>query len=95
MLPGAKTEIRIERDGVSVPLITAGDDEDAFSLGFVHAQQRLFQMQLQQRGEIQMKPAPRPSAVRQGLKKRGLSSPFENPLEKSSHRGYVFWVIGE
>ena len=79
MLPGAKTEIRIERDGVSVPLITAGDDEDAFSLGFVHAQQRLFQMQLQQRGEIQMKPAPRPSAVRQGLKKTRPLIAFRKP----------------
>src|SRR5262249_11003627 len=39
-----------ERDTDGVPLITAGDDEDAaFGLGFVHAQERLFQMELQRR----------------------------------------------
>src|SRR5262249_54095757 len=48
--PGPKAEIRIERDGDGVPLITAQDDEDAaFGLGFVHAQDRLFQMELQRR----------------------------------------------
>jgi penicillin amidase len=47
---GAKGEIRIERDTDGVPLITAVDDEDAaFGLGFVHAQERLFQMELQRR----------------------------------------------
>src|SRR5438132_8605513 len=48
VLAGPKVEIRIERDADGVPLITAGDDEDAaFGLGFVHAQERLFQMELQ------------------------------------------------
>ena len=47
---GAKTEIRIERDADGVPLIVAQDDEDAaFGLGFAHAQDRLFQMELQRR----------------------------------------------
>ena len=47
---GTKGEIRIERDTDGVPLITAVDDEDAaFGLGFVHAQERLFQMELQRR----------------------------------------------
>src|SRR5438128_6261149 len=50
VLPGLKAEIRIDRDADGVPLITAGDDEDtAFGLGFVHAQERLFQMELQRR----------------------------------------------
>jgi penicillin amidase len=50
VVPGAKAEIRIERDAEGVPLITARDDEDlAFGLGFVHAQERLFQMELQRR----------------------------------------------
>jgi penicillin G amidase len=41
---------RIERDADGVPLIVAGSDEDAaFGLGFVHAQDRLFQMELQRR----------------------------------------------
>src|SRR6266436_2565412 len=49
-VPGLKDEIRIERDADGVPLITARDDEDAaFGLGFVHAQDRLFQMELQRR----------------------------------------------
>jgi penicillin amidase len=47
LLPGPKAEIGIERDADGVPLITAQDDEDvAFGLGFVHAQERLFQMDL-------------------------------------------------
>src|SRR5271157_886027 len=47
---GPKAEIRIERDADGVPVITAQDDEDAaFGLGFVHAQDRLFQMELQRR----------------------------------------------
>ncbi len=47
---GPKAEISIERDADGVPLITARDDEDvAFGLGFVHAQERLFQMELQRR----------------------------------------------
>src|SRR5438128_12613294 len=50
VVPGLKAEIRIDRDADGVPLITAGDDEDAaFGLGFVHAQDRLFQMELQRR----------------------------------------------
>jgi penicillin amidase len=50
MLAGPKTEIRVERDTDGVPRIIAQDDEDlAFGLGFVHAQERLFQMELQRR----------------------------------------------
>jgi penicillin G amidase len=50
VVPGLKHDIRIERDDADVPLITAQDDEDAaFGLGFVHAQERLFQMELQRR----------------------------------------------
>jgi penicillin amidase len=50
VVSGPKGEIRIERDADGVPLITAQDDDDvAFGLGFVHAQERLFQMELQRR----------------------------------------------
>src|SRR5215471_8590083 len=50
VVPDAKAEIRIERDAEGVPLIIGSDDEDAaFGLGFVHAQERLFQMELQRR----------------------------------------------
>src|SRR6266702_3012324 len=47
---GLKAEVTIARDGDGVPLITAADDEDAaFGLGFAHAQDRLFQMELMRR----------------------------------------------
>src|SRR5437763_17015418 len=47
---GIKTEVTIARDGDGVPLIAAGDDEDAaFGLGFAHAQDRLFQMEMMRR----------------------------------------------
>jgi penicillin G amidase len=47
---GITGSVRIERDADGVPLITAANDEDAaFALGFVHAQDRLFQMELQRR----------------------------------------------
>jgi len=49
-LSGPRAEIRIERDADGVPRISAQDDEDlAFGLGFVHAQERLFQMEMQRR----------------------------------------------
>ena len=47
---GPHAKIRIERDADGIPLITARDDDDAaFGLGFAHAQDRLFQMELQRR----------------------------------------------
>src|SRR5437660_3474710 len=47
---GLSGEVRIGRDADGVPLIAAGSDEDAaFGLGFAHAQDRLFQMELQRR----------------------------------------------
>ncbi len=47
---GPRATIRIERDADGIPLITAQDDDDvAFGLGFAHAQDRLFQMELQRR----------------------------------------------
>src|SRR5690242_16860060 len=47
---GPNAEIRIERDADGIPRIIAQGDEDlAFGLGFAHAQDRLFQMELQRR----------------------------------------------
>ncbi|HTZ38307.1 MAG TPA: penicillin acylase family protein [Stellaceae bacterium] len=47
---GLHGPVTIARDADGVPTITAGDDEDlAFGLGFAHAQDRLFQMELQRR----------------------------------------------
>ena len=50
VLLGLKAEVRVERDADGVPQIIAQEDEDvAFGLGFTHAQERLFQMELQRR----------------------------------------------
>jgi penicillin amidase len=47
---GLTGEVRIARDANGIPLITAATDPDAaFGLGFAHAQDRLFQMELQRR----------------------------------------------
>jgi len=47
---GLKAAVTIARDGDGVPLISAGDDADAaFGLGYAHAQDRLFQMELMRR----------------------------------------------
>ena len=47
---GPTHSINIARDADGVPLIEAASDEDAaFGLGFAHAQDRLFQMELQRR----------------------------------------------
>jgi penicillin G amidase len=47
---GLHGEVTIARDPDGIPTITAKDDDDlAFGLGFAHAQDRLFQMELQRR----------------------------------------------
>ncbi|MBV9553146.1 MAG: penicillin acylase family protein [Alphaproteobacteria bacterium] len=47
---GLHRAVSIARDPDGVPTITAGDDDDlAFGLGYAHAQDRLFQMELQRR----------------------------------------------
>jgi penicillin G amidase len=47
---GISGPVTIARDADGVPLITAGNDDDvAFGLGFAHAQDRLFQMELMRR----------------------------------------------
>src|SRR5579862_3102694 len=47
---GITGSVTIARDADGVPLISAGDDEDAaFGLGFAHAQDRLFQMEMMRR----------------------------------------------
>ena len=49
-LAGPRAEIRIERDAEGIPSIKAGSLEDAaFGLGFVHAQDRLWQLETHRR----------------------------------------------
>ena len=50
VVPGLDHNVTIARDADGIPLITADDDADAaFGLGFAHAQDRLFQMELMRR----------------------------------------------
>jgi penicillin amidase len=47
---GLKSEVKILRDSHAVPMIIAENEEDAaFALGYVHAQERLFQMDVARR----------------------------------------------
>ncbi|ANK81055.1 MAG: hypothetical protein TEF_09795 [Rhizobiales bacterium NRL2] len=49
-LPALENDVRIVRDRFAVPHIYAGSREDTvFALGFVHAQDRLWQLELQRR----------------------------------------------
>ncbi|HUI34874.1 MAG TPA: penicillin acylase family protein [Stellaceae bacterium] len=50
VVAGLHGEVTIARDADGVPTITAANDDDAaFGLGFAHAQDRLFQMEVQRR----------------------------------------------
>ena len=50
VLPGLGAEVRISRDEHGIPTIAAANERDAaFALGFVHAQDRLFQMDAMRR----------------------------------------------
>src|SRR5579863_138307 len=50
VVAGIRGAVTIARDADGIPLITAGDDADAvFGLGYAHAQDRLFQMELMRR----------------------------------------------
>lgn len=47
---GLSNDVRIYRDSFAVPMIIARNDEDAaFALGYIHAQERLFQMDIARR----------------------------------------------
>jgi penicillin amidase len=49
-LQGLQAEVRIERDALGIPTIKASSREDAmFGLGFVHAQDRLWQLEIHRR----------------------------------------------
>jgi len=49
-LPGLAAPVEVIRDAHGIPHITAGNEEDAlFALGFVHAQDRMWQMEMNRR----------------------------------------------
>lgn len=50
VIPGLEAPVTVDRDALGIPTITAGSRTDAArALGFVHAQERFFQMDLQRR----------------------------------------------
>lgn len=50
VLPGLSAPVQVERDRLGIPRIAAASDEDAFrTLGYLHAQERFFQMDLLRR----------------------------------------------
>ena len=101
VVPGPKAEIRIERDADGVPLIIAQDDEDAaFGIGFVHAQERLFQMELQRRygaGRLAEIFGPRAVAIDRQMRVLGLyrAAEAEIPfLSAEMHRALTAYAAG-
>lgn len=71
-VPGLAAPVTINRDGFGVPTILAGSREDvARALGFLHAQDRFFQMDLQRRqpaGELSGLVGPRALDVDQEMR---------------------------
>ena len=67
VVPGLAGSVTVERDAIGVPTITGGSREDvARALGFLHAQDRFFQMDLQRRqpaGELSGLVGPRAMEV--------------------------------
>ena len=54
---GPTREVSIERDSLGIPVITGSSREDvAFATGFVHAQERFFQMDLMRRAAAGERP---------------------------------------
>ena len=50
IVPGLQQPVRIERDGHGIPHIVAANEHDAtFALGYTHAQDRLWQMEINRR----------------------------------------------
>jgi penicillin amidase len=102
VLAGPKAEIRVERDADGVPRIVAQDDEDlAFGLGCVHAQERLFQMELQRRygaGRLAEILGPQAVAVDRQMRVLGLyraaeaEIPFLSPAMKRALDAYAAGV---
>ncbi len=69
---GLAAEVRVDRDSLGVPTLTGASREDvARALGFVHAQDRFFQMDLQRRqpaGELSGLVGPRALEVDQDIR---------------------------
>jgi penicillin G amidase len=99
VLRGPKATITIARDRDGVPLITADDDDDlAFGLGFAHAQDRLFQMELLRRygaGRLAQIFGPEALAVDRQMRVLGLyraaeaEIPYLSPAVRRAFAAYA------
>ena len=71
-IAGLTSNVRVDRDALGVPTITGATREDvARALGFLHAQDRFFQMDLQRRqpaGELSGLVGPRAMEVDEGMR---------------------------
>lgn len=83
---GSKGIIQIYRDDYAVPLIKTENDEDAaFALGYVHAQERLFQMDIARRageGRLSEVLGPKTVPVDQMFRTAGILKSVLNNLDK-------------
>ncbi len=84
-LAGLDAPVRIDRDSLGVPTIVGDSREDvARALGFVHAQDRFFQMDLQRRqpaGELSALVGPRALAVDQESRRHRLREVARRAVE--------------
>ncbi len=92
-LPGLGSAVTVTRDAHGIPTIAAQNDRDAaFALGFVHAQDRLFQMDLMRRygaGRLAEWFGPRALASDRAMRTLGLyrSAAEQYPLLSPALRG--------
>lgn len=84
-IAGLGADVRIERDALGVPTINAASREDvARGLGFLHAQDRFFQMDLQRRqpaGELSALVGPRALDVDEEIRVHRFRSVAKRALE--------------
>ena len=86
-IAGLTADVRIDRDALGVPTITGTTREDvARALGFLHAQDRFFQMDLQRRqpaGELSALVGPRALDVDQEMRVHQFRNIARRALERA------------
>lgn len=86
-IAGLTADVRIDRDALGVPTITGATREDvARALGFLHAQDRFFQMDLQRRqpaGELSALVGPRALDVDQEMRVHQFRNIARRALERA------------
>ncbi len=86
-IAGLKADVRVDRDALGVPTITGATREDvARALGFLHAQDRFFQMDLQRRqpaGELSGLVGPRALDVDQEMRVHRFRDVAHRALERA------------